>query len=110
MTNREYITQKLGDFGVKEADFVDLDSFGVSPDDTYVGDGVFGEAYVSLLEEIILRPRLRSVNENGFSVSWDTSNLGKYYLAVCRRYGITPATDVYSALGISAITDMSELW
>lgn len=108
MTNREYITQKLGDYGVGEADLMDLALAGVEPDDTYTGDHAFGEAFASLVAEIVLRPRATSVSENGFSMSWQQADLSKYYLAVCRRYGISPDPAVCSE--VTAINDISDTW
>lgn len=108
MTNREYISQKLGDFGVTEADFLDLMSKGIEPEDRYMGDQAFGEAYASLVAEIVLRPRATSIHENGFSMSWNVPDLGKYYLAICSRYGITPDPLICSE--VNSIKDISDCW
>ncbi len=110
MTNKEYILSKLGPYGVTDAELEDMLACGICPEAPYVGGEEFGEAFAQIILEIALKPKPKSISENGFSISLDTEGLGKYYLAICRRYGITPASDVFPMLGISAITDMSELW
>lgn len=69
-----------------------------------------GKAMVSIIEELMLAPNMSQVNENGFSVSWDYSRIGQYYMWLCRKYGVDPNTDVMAALGLSTITDMSDIW
>ena len=81
-------------------------------DDEYtpeVSDSV-GKAMVSIIEELMLAPSMSQVNENGFSVSWDYSRIGQYYMWLCRKYGVDPNTDVMAALGLSTITDMTDIW
>jgi hypothetical protein len=58
----------------------------------------------------VLAPRLQSVNESGFSLSWDFATLGKYYLWLCRRYGVSADSDTLQLLGISTITDKTDIW
>ena len=69
-----------------------------------------GKAMVSIIEELMLAPSMSQVNENGFSVSWDYSRIGQYYIWLCRKYGVDPDTEVVAALGLSTIKDMSDIW
>lgn len=69
-----------------------------------------GRAMVSIIEELMLAPHMSQVNENGFSVAWDYSRIGQYYMWLCRKYGVDPNTEVMAALGLSTITDMSDIW
>ena len=113
MTIREYITQKLQSFNVNEAVLVDfMMSSGLSLSDEYNSSVApqVGKAMVSAIEELILAPRLSSVNEGGFSMSWDFSDLGKYYLFLCKKWGISINVDVLNVTGLSAIIDKSDVW
>ena len=65
---------------------------------------------IKILEELILSPVMKNVSENGFSVSWDYSKTGQYYMWLCRRYGIEPDTEVVAALGLSTIIDKTDIW
>ena len=68
------------------------------------------KAIVGIIEEQVLAPRLASVNEGGFSMSWNYSDLGKLYMYLCKKYGLTPNDDVVSLLGINMIKDASAKW
>jgi hypothetical protein len=109
MTVGEYIASTLPGLTVPESFLVDA---GLDTGAQYTSDmfHTVGTAMVQMLAGIILAPSVKSVNENGFSMSWDRENLGKYYLWLCKRYGVTPDPDVVSLLGISAITDISDIW
>ena len=108
MTNKEYILGKLCAFDINEAQLADMpiDLNGAyepnSPD--------VGIAMCHLIEELVLAPRQKSINEQGFSVSWDYADVGKYYLWLCKKFGITPNEDVVSLMGISMITDKTDIW
>ena len=65
---------------------------------------------ISVIEELMLAPCMSNVNENGFSVSWDYSRIGQYYMWLCRKYGVAPDNEVVAALGLSTITDKSDIW
>ena len=62
------------------------------------------------IAEVILSPRLSNVNESGFSMSWDFSELGKYYLYLCKKWDITPDEDAVSVAGLSVIIDKTNMW
>ena len=113
MTIREYISQKLQAFNLSDATFADIaHSLGMSPDDeyTYELESEVGKAMAYALVEIILAPRLSNVSEGGFSMSWDYSELGKYYKYLCTKYGVPINEDALSVAGLSAIIDKSDIW
>lgn len=113
MTIREYVTQKLQAFNLTEASLADIIvSLGMSLDDEYTFDNAsyVGKAIASCIEELVLAPRLSNINEGGFSMSWDFADLGKYYIYLCKKWGISVNDNVLSASGISAIMDKSEIW
>lgn len=108
MTIGEYLKQKLQAWNLTDAQLADT---GLNVDASYdPSDTTVQTALVDLVEELSLSPYLKNVNENGFSVSWDYQNLGRYYLWLCMKLGRTPNDDVLAALGISTITDKSDIW
>lgn len=113
MTIREYVSQTLQAFNVTEAFLTDFAGLLQLPlDGEYTSDIApsVGKALAQSIEGLILTPRLSNVNESGFSMSWDFSNLGNYYLYLCNRWGVKPNDDVLAASGSSAIIDKTELW
>ena len=113
MTIREYVTQKLSAFNLTEATMADISaSLGVSLDDEYTFEvaSEVGKAMASSLGELILAPRLSSVNESGFSMSWDYAEAGKFYLYLCKKWGVPVNDDVLSVTGLSAIIDRTGDW
>ena len=111
MTNGEYIRQKLQAWNITDAHVADLSAKGVAVDDEYApGDTKVQSALVDVIEELCLAPSLKNVSENGFSVSWDYANLGRYYMWLCRKLNRVPNDDVIAALEISTITDKSDIW
>ena len=109
MTVREYIVSLTPGITIPDAYLVDM---GVNLDQEYDSSMFLtvGQKFCSVLGGIILAPRVKSVNENGFSMSWDTESLGKYYLWLCKRYGVTPDPEVVALLGINAIIDITDTW
>ena len=114
MTIREYISQKLNAFGdLSEAQLLDMSlSGGFGLEDEYDSESSqkVGVAMAHFIEEAVLTPKLKSVNESGFSMSWDYDGLGKYYLWMCRKWGVTPNEDVLGMLGISMVIDRTNCW
>lgn len=109
MNVKEYIVSLLPGLTIPEAYFADM---GVDLEAEY-DSSMFvyvGQRLCSVLAGLILAPRVKSVNENGFSMSWDTDTLGKYYLWLCKRYGVTPDSEVLALLGMSSIIDISDTW
>ena len=111
MKIREYISQKLRAWNITDAQLEDISS-GIDLDEEYTSDNsqVVGKAMISVIEELMLAPYMSNVNENGFSVSWDYSRIGQYYMWFCRKYGVAPDDEVVAALGLSTITDKSDIW
>ncbi len=111
MTVGEYISQKFRAWNITDAQLVDVLA-SVNPEEQYSEDNEqeVGKAMVGILEELALSPYMDNVNENGFSVSWDYSKVGQYYMWLCRKYGVDPNTDVVAALGLSTIIDKSDIW
>ena len=111
MKIREYISQKLRAWNITDAQLEDISS-GIDLDEEYTSDDaqVVGKAMISVIEELMLAPCMSNVNENGFSVSWDYSRIGQYYMWICRKYGVAPDDEVVAALGLSTITDKSDIW
>lgn len=112
-TVRDYLRQKLRAFGVTDAQLFDAWLTTGIELDTLLEDvdaELLGKALVKSLEELILAPMQSSVNESGFSVSWDFSRLAAYYRWLCKRWGITPDDDVLEAAGLSIIKDGTNLW
>lgn len=113
MTVREYITKKLQAFNPNDADLsVMAAETGLELNEDYTADNAqnVGVGLVGIIESLVFAPRVNNVSESGFSVSWNFDNMGKYYLYLCNKYGVTPNDDVTSMLGVSMIKDVSYLW
>lgn len=112
MTIGEYLSEQLRAWGVTQSQLVDVALDGVDPNEEYTAESrdAVQRAMLHLLEQAMLSPFQKSISESGFSVSWDFGNAGRYYLWLCRRLGVTPSEDVVAALGISTITDKSDIW
>lgn len=112
MNIRQYIQRKLSRwFDVSDADLLDVSvCWSISLDDEYGHENktLVGKAMCSMLEEYILAPRRTSVSEGGFSFSTDYSDVIRYYMLMCRTYGVEPAKEVISKVG--TISDASDLW
>lgn len=107
MTNKDYILSRLRSFNIEEAQLADME---IDLYDEYKPKSIdVGIAMCSLIEDLVLAPKVRSINEQGFSMSWDFESLSKYYLYLCRKYGITPNEDVVG-MGMSQIIDKTDCW
>lgn len=115
MTIREYISEELSAFGkLAEAEFLafSIDStldLGQEVTDTETLRQA-KQGVLALLERRLLAPRAQSVSESGFSISWNFDNLGRFYLWYCKQCNQKPNPDVQQVLGISMITDKSDVW
>lgn len=114
MTIKDYILQRLNAFGtISEAELLDMSFNGdFCLDDEYSVEntGMVGIAMAHFIEEKVLAPSMRSISEAGFSASWDYSNLGKYYMYLCNKYGIKANDAVLGMLGVNVIKDITNLW
>lgn len=107
MTVKDYITSKFQTFGINlsEADLIDI-SMTVSLDDELTADNkndVYTALAISVIPQLMLRPK--SIGEQGFSISYDTDALLKYYAWLCKTLGIDDELN-----DVSRITDASDLW
>lgn len=101
MTIREYIEQKFSVYGtLTEADVLDFSIHtGLNSDDEAGKDNMteIEMGMIHLIPSIIARTP-DSVNESGFSISWDKDGLRQFYLYLCERNDVTP--EAVSGLGI----------
>ena len=108
MTNGEYMREKLRAFDVTEAQLLDS---GINLTDNYVPNSRnVALAIIKILEDMVLSPIRTNISENGFSVSWDTQNIAKYYKYLCKIWRVTPNSDIVEDIKIPTIKDVSETW
>lgn len=91
MTVADYIRGKFQTFGitVSEADLLELSlSSGISGEDEMDQQniGLVSVAMAGLIPSLLLRAT--SINENGFSVSWNVEGIKQYYAFLCKKYGL----------------------
>lgn len=112
MTVESYIRQKLQAWKITEAQMADIVALGIDETEEYTleNKNAVQSALADVLEELALSPYMKNISENGFSVSWDYQNMGRYYLWLCNKLGKKPDSNVVSALGISTITDKTDIW
>lgn len=113
MTIREYLNDKLKAFGITDSMITDatvMHGINVDYDVADYPAATIGRMLISTLEELILAPRLTNVNENGFSMSWDFAHVADWYRWLCRKWGVTPNGEVTQMLGLSTITDRTDIW
>lgn len=107
MTINDYINQKFQSFGnLSEADLLDIMlNNGLNGDDEVTLDNMEGVmvAIAKFIPSLLARPK--SINESGFSISWDMDALKEYYAYLCNKYEIDDELNV-----ISSISDASDLW
>lgn len=92
MNVRKYISDKFQSFGIQvsDADLLDMSlNANVSIDDDVMSDNVdsISVAIAHFIPSLLLRPT--SINESGFSMSWDTKGIKDYYSLLCKKYGLT---------------------
>ena len=91
MTVADYIKGKFQTFGitVSEADLLELSlSSGISGEDemSQQNIGLVSVAMAGFIPSLLLRAN--SINENGFSVSWNVEGIKQYYAFLCKKYGL----------------------
>lgn len=91
MTVREYISGKFQSFGIQlsEADLLDMSlNAKMDVDDDVTADGLdaISVAIARFIPSLLLRPT--SINESGFSMSWNTQGVKDYYSLLCKKYGL----------------------
>ena len=107
MTINDYINQKFQSFGnLSEADLLDIMlNNGLNGADEVTLDNMEGVmvAIAKFIPSLLARPS--SINESGFSISWDMDALKEFYAYLCRKYGLEDEINE-----ISSIEDASEYW
>ena len=91
MNVREYISDKFQSFGIRvsEADLLDMSlNAKVAISDDVMSDNVdsISVAIAQFIPSLLLRPT--SINESGFSMSWNTQGVKDYYSLLCKKYGL----------------------
>ena len=91
MIVREYISSKFQSFGIQvsEADLLDMSlNARVNIEDDVDADVIdnISVAIAQFIPSLLLRPT--SINESGFSMSWNTQGVKDYYSLLCRKYGL----------------------
>ena len=91
MNVKEYISSKFQSFGIQvsEADLLDMSlNAKVAIDDDVMSDNVdsISVAIARFIPSLLLRPT--SINESGFSMSWNIQGIKDYYSLLCRQYGL----------------------
>ena len=91
MNVRQYISDKFQSFGIQvsEADLLDMSlNAKVAISDDVMSDNVdsISVAIAHFIPSLLLRPT--SINESGFSMSWNTQGIKDYYSLLCKKYGL----------------------
>lgn len=91
MTVADYIKGKFQTFGitVSEADLLEMSlSSGISGEDEMSKQniGLVSVAMAGFIPSLLLRAS--SIDENGFSVSWNVEGIKQYYAFLCKKYGL----------------------
>lgn len=91
MTVRDYISGKFQSFGIQvsEADLLDMSlNARVNIEDDVDADVIdnISVAIARFIPSLLLRPS--SINESGFSMSWNTQGVKDYYSLLCKKYGL----------------------
>lgn len=91
MSIKEYISSKFQSFGIQvsEADLLDMSlNARVNIEDDVDADVIdnISVAIARFIPTLLLRPT--SINESGFSMSWNTQGVKDYYYLLCKKYGL----------------------
>lgn len=91
MNVRKYISDKFQSFGIQvsEADLLDMSlNARVNIEDDVDADIIdnISVAIARFIPSLLLRPT--SINESGFSMSWNTQGVKDYYSLLCKKYGL----------------------
>ena len=91
MNIKDYISSKFQSFGIQvsEADLLDMSlNARVNIEDDIDADVIdnISVAIARFIPSLLLRPT--SINESGFSMSWNTQGVKDYYSLLCKKYGL----------------------
>ena len=90
MTVEEYIKGRFQTFGINlsEADIIGILT-GRTDRTTDIDDKTINVANIAMCEYIpTLLLRATSINENGFSMSWNTDGIKALYRSLCNKYSL----------------------
>lgn len=91
MTVEDYIRQTFGDFGfnMSEAGLLDISLKAGVALNSEVGEGNINRIRYGIVKYIpSILGRASSISESGFSMSWDTNGMIKFYRLECKRLGV----------------------
>ncbi len=113
MTVRDYISGEVAPFFTGQA--MSLDMFLLSSEEldaeySAANESEVNKKLIGIIERLIFRPRLKAINENGFSAEVSYADLGKYYQYLCSKYGVAPDSNVLAASGINVLQDVTDEW
>ena len=96
MKVREYISSKYQSYGINlsEADLLDMAQDAkveLSDEVTQSNSTPIKVAIVSFIPTLLLRAT--SINESGFSMSWNIDGIKAYYSMMCKQLGIKDELD-----------------
>ena len=91
MNIKDYISSKFQSFGIQvsEADLLDMSlNARVNIEDDVDADVIdnISVAIARFIPSLLLRPT--SINESGFSMSWNIQGVKDYYSLLCKKYGL----------------------
>lgn len=91
MIVKDYIQQRFQTFGINlsEADLCDVYAkAGINGNEewTIENHSIVNVAIAKFIPSLLLRAT--SINESGFSMSWDIEGIKEYYSFLCKEYGI----------------------
>lgn len=62
----------------------------------------------TFINDNLLHPK--SVNENGFSLTWSDAQIKGYQLLMLRKYGIELNSETAVSMGLNVVVDNSDCW
>ena len=91
MNVRKYISDKFQSFGIQvsEADLLDMSlnaRRGLEDEVTADMMDSISVVIARFIPSLLLRAT--SINESGFSMSWNTQGVKDYYYLLCKKYGL----------------------
>lgn len=91
MIVKDYIQQRFQTFGISisEADLYDMClNANISGDGEVNGDNhaIVSVAIAKFIPSLLLRAT--SINESGFSMSWNIEGIKEFYSFLCKQYGL----------------------
>lgn len=97
MTVADYIRGKFQTFGINlsESDLLEMAlSSGLNTEDEMSRNniGIISVSMARFIPSLLLRPS--SINESGFSISWNIDGVKQYYAYLCNMYGLENVLDI----------------